>query len=500
MKIKKILVANRGEIALRVMRTCREMGIETVAVYSDADRSSPFVLFADEAWALGGVTSQESYLRADKILEITRKSGADAIHPGYGFLSENADFAEAVIKAGIIFIGPPAHAVRLMGNKTAARKKMIAGNVPVVPGTEEAIKDAQYAKKTAAQIGYPVLIKAAAGGGGKGMRLVKSESEFDEALGAAIRETQAAFNDSSVYLEKFVEEPHHIEFQILADSHGNVIHLGERDCSIQRRHQKVVEESPSALLDDDLRRRMGEAAVNAAKACNYVNAGTVEFLVDKRRNFYFLEMNTRLQVEHPVTELVSGLDLVREQILIAAGEPMSCKENLSSFWGHAVECRIYAEDFHNNFAPSPGKITFLRPADGPGIREDSGAAQGDEISLYYDPMISKLIAWGKDRPQAVERMLRALKEYEIGGIQTNIPFLIRVMENEKFKRGEYTTAFIEENMEQLKGVDEKLLMTAVISAALTGQNSNHKTAKKENAQKIISPWKIIRRQKNLRIL
>ena len=501
MKIKKVLVANRGEIALRVMRTCREMSITTVAIYSEPDRRSPFVLFADEAYALGGVTSQESYLRVEKILDIAEKSGADAIHPGYGFLSENAEFAETVLQNGLIFIGPPADAIRLMGNKTAARKKMIAGNVPVVPGTEEAIEDAENAKKVAAQIGYPVLIKAAAGGGGKGMRLVKSEDEFDEALGAAVRETQAAFNDSTVYLEKFVEEPHHIEFQILADNHGNIIHLGERDCSIQRRHQKVVEESPSVLLDADLRERMGQSAINAAKACNYVNAGTVEFLVDKHRNFYFLEMNTRLQVEHPITEMVSGMDLVREQILIASGEPMSRKDNLKSFWGHAIECRIYAEDFHNNFAPSPGKITFLRPADGPGIREDSGVAQGDEISLYYDPMVSKLIAWGSNRMQAIDRMLRALKEYEIAGIQSNIPFLIRVMENEKFKTGDYSTAFIEENMDQLSGENDELVMAAAVGAALSGQNGNHKASSAAAEEKtFLSPWKIIRRKQGLRTL
>ncbi len=497
MKIKKILVANRGEIALRIMRSCREMGIATAAVYSYVDRSSPFVLFADEAYALGGVTSQESYLRGDIILDIARKCGADAIHPGYGFLSENADFAEKVLNNGLIFIGPPVESIRLMGNKTAARKKMITENVPVVPGTEEAVKNAAEAKIIAAEIGYPILIKAAAGGGGKGMRLVKKEDEFEEALQAAIREAKAAFNDESVYLEKFVEEPHHIEFQILADGYGNIIHLGERDCSIQRRHQKVVEESPSVLLDDELRRKMGQAAVNAAKACNYVNAGTVEFLVDKDRHFYFLEMNTRLQVEHPVTELVSGMDLVREQILIAYGKKLNRKENLKKFWGHAIECRIYAEDFHNNFAPSPGKITFLRPADGPGIREDSGVAQGNEISLFYDPMISKLIAWGLDREQAVNRMLRALQEYEICGIQSNIPFLIRVMENEKFRNGEYNTGFIDEQIIQLQKENNKLLLPAVIGAALSDENKQRVNSSKGKVNNV-SMWKIIKRKKMLR--
>ena len=492
--LKKILIANRGEIALRIMRTCKDMGISTVAVYSEVDRRSPFVCFADEAYALGGTTSQESYLRMDKIIAIAKKCSADAIHPGYGFLSENADFAENVIKNGIIFIGPPAEAIRLMGNKMAARKKMIAGNVPVVPGTEEAIEDAGYAKKVAAKIGYPVLIKAAAGGGGKGMRLVKSEKEFDEALEAAIRETQTAFNDSSVYLEKFVEEPHHIEFQILADTKGNIIHLGERDCSIQRRHQKVVEESPSILLTEELRGEMGRAAINAAKACNYISAGTVEFLVDKHRNFYFLEMNTRLQVEHPVTEMVSGMDLVQEQIRVAEGEEISRKKNLSKFWGHAIECRIYAEDFHNNFAPSPGKIDFLRPADGPGIREDSGVAQGDEISLYYDPMLSKLIAWGANREKAVKRMLRALKEYEIVGIQTNIPFLVRVMENDKFKQGDYNTGFIEENMRQLSGENSDLSLAAAIGSVLTEQTDSSQRILDKNLK---SEWKTINRKRNL---
>ncbi len=491
---KKILIANRGEIALRIMRTCKDMGISTVAVYSNVDRRSPFVCFADEAYALDGTSSRESYLRMDKIIAIAKKSRADAIHPGYGFLSENADFADTVVKSGLTFIGPPAETILLMGNKTAARKKMIAGNVPVVPGTEEAINDTVYAKKIAVEIGYPVLIKAAAGGGGKGMRLVKNEDEFDEALDAAIRETQAAFNDSSVYLEKFVEESHHIEFQILADTKGNIIHLGERDCSIQRRHQKVVEESPSVLLTEELREKMGRAAINAAKACNYINAGTVEFLVDKHQNFYFLEMNTRLQVEHPVTEMISGLDLVQEQIRIAAGKEISRKENLSKFWGHALECRIYAEDFHNNFAPSPGKIEFLRPADGPGIREDSGIAQGDEISLYYDPMLSKLIAWGADREQAIRRMLRALKEYEIAGIQTNIPFLVRVMENKNFIMGNYNTGFIEENREQLFEEKSELAMAAAIGAALARQNDSIQSFSDKN---MISEWKIINRKRNL---
>ncbi len=498
---KKILVANRGEIALRVIRTCRDMDIASVAVYSEIDRESPFVYHADEAYALGGVTSQESYLRGEKIIEIAKKSRAEAIHPGYGFLSENAEFAEAVQKAGLIFIGPPAEAIRLMGNKTAARKRMIAHGVPTVPGTEDAISDPASARKIAAEVGYPILIKAAAGGGGKGMRLVEEEAQFDEAMESAAREAQAAFGNPAVYIEKFVEEPRHIEFQILADSEGKTIHLGERECSIQRRHQKVIEESPSSLLDDELRKRMGEAAVKAAQACGYRNAGTIEFLVDKHRNFYFLEMNTRLQVEHPVTEMVTGLDLVQEQIKIAAGEPMSLDTSVECFWGHAVECRIYAENPANNFAPSPGKILFLRPADGPGIREDSGVSQGSEISLYYDPMISKLVAWGNNREHAIRRMLRALREYELLGIHTTIPFLIRVLEHPQFRKGRFTTKFIEEYGEQLFSDDDPLAEVAHLAAVLENVNEKKQlnlAAAGNGSNGMPSVWKTLHRQQGLR--
>ncbi len=498
--LKKILIANRGEIALRVIRTCKEMGIRSVAVFSEIDRKSPFVYAADEAYGLGGITSQESYLQWQKILDIARACGADAIHPGYGFLSENAEFAEAVTDAGLTFIGPPAEAIRLMGNKTAARKLMIAHNVPTVPGTEDAVTDVREAQKIARGIGYPVLIKAAAGGGGKGMRLVESDEQFAEAVEGAAREAQSAFGDASVYIEKFVEEPRHIEFQILSDANGKTIHLGERECSIQRRHQKVVEESPSSLLDEKLRAEMGAAATRAAEACGYRGAGTIEFLVDKHKKFYFLEMNTRLQVEHPVTEMVSGLDLVREQILIASGLPMTRTSNLARFWGHAVECRLYAENPENNFAPSPGKIVFLKPADGPGIREDSGVTLGSEISLYYDPMISKLIAWGINREQAMNRMIRALQEYEILGIHTTIPFLIKVMQHPAFRSGNFTTHFIEEYKDTLFTPTEETAEIAAFTAVLDYLNEKSRIDIKtpSNGNTGVSLWKSIHRSKALR--
>ncbi|MGD9488896.1 MAG: acetyl-CoA carboxylase biotin carboxylase subunit [Calditrichaceae bacterium] len=496
---KKILIANRGEIALRIMRTCREMGISSVAVFSDIDRKSPFTYYADEAYALGGTTSQESYLKWRNIIEIAIASGAEAIHPGYGFLSENAEFAEAVEKAGLVFIGPPPSAIRLMGNKTEARKLMIANGVPTVPGTEDAITDVKKARIIAKEIGYPVLIKAAAGGGGKGMRLVEDDSQIIEAIEGAAREAKSAFNDESVYIEKFVEEPRHIEFQILADTFGKVVHLGERECSIQRRHQKVIEESPSSLLTEELREKMGEAAIKAAKSCGYVSAGTIEFLVDKHLCFYFLEMNTRLQVEHPVTEMVSGLDLVEQQIRIAAGKKMTVNSSLKKFWGHAIECRLYAEDPANNFSPSPGKIIFLKSADGPGIREDSGVTQGSEISLYYDPMISKLIAWGSNREHAINRMLRALKEYEILGIHTTIPFLIRVLENRLFKKGKFTTKFIEENKEKLLSEDSVGAEIASFAAVLDQlyEKSRINMTSNNHTAKCVSSWKMKNRKKNL---
>lgn len=496
---RKILIANRGEIALRVIRTCRELGIKSVAVYSDIDADNPFVYKADEAYALNGKTSQESYLQGKKIINIAKKCKAEAIHPGYGFLSENADFAEAVEKAGLVFIGPKAGSIRIMGNKTAARKLMISHNVPTVPGTEDVIKDFKAAQKIAQKTGYPVLIKASAGGGGKGMRLVKKDADFSEAVQSAAREAKAAFNDASIYIEKFVEEPRHIEFQILADAYGNIVHLGERECSIQRRHQKIIEEAPSSLLDDNLRKKMGQAAVNAARACHYQNAGTIEFLVDKYKNFYFLEMNTRLQVEHPVTEMVNGLDLVEEQLHIAAGEKLRVKQDTQSFWGHAFECRLYAEDPENNWAPSPGKINFLNPASGPGIREDSSVTAGSEISLYYDPLISKLCAWGRDRDQALRRMHRALIDYEISGIKTSIPFLIRVFEHPEFKAGHFTTRFIQQNRQDLFGENQELTEIASLAAIffIEEEKKRVRMLSPFNNGTVISKWKITHRRKNL---
>lgn len=493
---KKILVANRGEIALRIIRSCKEMGLKTVAVYSDIDSNMPFLYSADEAYPLQGKTSLDTYLRMDKILEIAKKTKAEAIHPGYGFLAENAEFAKKVEKVGLVFIGPTVEAIELMGNKTAARKLMIKANVPVVPGTESAIKDIKKAQKVADDIGYPVLVKAAAGGGGKGMRLVEHKKDFVSAVEGAQREAGSAFGDSSVYIEKYLEEPRHIEFQILADNNGNVIHLGERECSIQRRHQKIIEESPSVLLDDKLRKEMGEAAVQTAKACNYRNAGTVEFLVDKHRNFYFLEMNTRLQVEHPVTELVTGLDLVREQLLIASGENMTLDKSINCFWGHSIECRIYAEDPQNNFSPSPGYINYLNPPHGPGVREDGGVTTGNEISLYYDPMISKLITWAPDRKSAIKKMIRALTEYEIQDITTIIPFLKKILSHPDFVKGNFTTHFIKEHPE-LFDVNSKLSKIAAISAIILQQSEKQKRKIVNNNHKEPSKWKIVNRKINL---
>ncbi len=497
---RKILIANRGEIALRIIRTCREMGIKSIAVFSEADRKSPHVSFADEAYALGGVTSAESYLNADKIIRIAQEHGAEAIHPGYGFLSENADFARKVQKAGLVFIGPSPEAIELMGSKTAARSLMQAHGVPTVPGTTKAIRSAEEALQVAEEIGFPVLIKASAGGGGKGMRLVHSAHDLASALESAAREAKSAFGDDAVYIEKYLEEPRHIEFQILADHHGQVVHLGERECSIQRRHQKIIEEAPSVVLDADLRQAMGQAAIRAAQACHYRNAGTIEFMLDKHRHFYFLEMNTRLQVEHPVTELVTGLDLVREQIRIAAGLPMSVEHSVETFWGHAIECRLYAEDAENNFTPSPGTIRFLKPADGPGIREDSGVNQGSEISLYYDPMISKLIAWGRNREQAIQRMTRALSEYQLSGIKTNLAFLKRILQHPDFVHGRLTTTFIDTHRDALFTPGSPHEEAAGIVALLrhvTKPNPNKvKTA--NNHQAPVSHWKMIGRMKQMR--
>src|SRR5215469_13811365 len=418
--MKKVLIANRGEIALRVIRACREMGLATVAVYSDADRAALHVLQADEAYRLGPPPATESYLRGDLILNVARRSGADAIHPGYGFLSENADFADACAQAGVTFIGPPASAMRALGSKTSARQAADAAQMPRVPGSVKGLASVDEAARVAAEIGYSVMLKAAAGGGGKGMRAVLSAEDLPASYTAASSEAERSFGSSEVYLEKLIERPRHIEIQLIADAHGHCIHLGERECSVQRRHQKVIEEAPSAVVSDDLRRRMGEAAVRLALLAGYVNAGTVEFLVDDQQNFYFLEMNTRLQVEHPVTEMVTGLDLVEMQLRVAMGEPLSIGQENVRLRGHAIECRIYAEDPENNFFPSPGVITRLVQPGGPGVREDCAVFAGWRVPLDYDPMLSKLVTFAPTREMAIDRMLRALDEYVIGGIKTNI--------------------------------------------------------------------------------
>lgn len=440
---KKILVANRGEIAVRVMRACREMGITSVAVYSEADRKSLHVRYADEAYAIGPAPSTESYLRIDRILEAARHAGVEAIHPGYGFLAENFAFARACQGAGIAFIGPTAEAMELMGSKTAARRALLEAGLPVVPGTYCNLDSFEEARRVAQQIGYPVMLKASAGGGGKGMRSVRKASELEAAFRTARSEAQNAFDDPSVYLEKYIDRPRHVEIQILGDLHGNLIHLGERECTLQRRHQKVIEECPSALVDEDLRQRMGETAVRIGRLAGYTNAGTVEFLVDPQRNFYFLEMNTRLQVEHPVTESVVGLDLVQEQIRMAAGERLSLRQEDIRQRGWAIECRIYAEDPANHFFPSPGVITHLKAPAGPGVRVDSGSYEGWRVPLEYDPLLSKLVTWGDDRTAAIARMRRALAEYEVSGIQTTIPFFRCLMGHPDFLAGRLDTGFID---------------------------------------------------------
>ncbi len=448
--IKKVLVANRGEIALRVMRSCREMGIETIAVYSEADRKAMHVRYADEAYFIGPSPSSESYLRIDKIIDVAVKSGADAIHPGYGFLSENAHFAKECEQAGIIFIGPSPYAIETMGDKITARKTMIAAGVPVVPGTTEPIHDIKTAIETIKEIGLPVMIKASAGGGGKGMRLVKKESDIISSVSAARSEAKSAFGDDAVYIEKYIESPHHIEFQVLGDKHGNTVHLFERECSVQRRHQKVVEETPSPIMTPEVRMKMGADAVAAAQAVDYAGAGTIEFIVDDNLNYYFLEMNTRLQVEHPITERVVGVDLVREQINIANGMELSFKQQDLRQNGHAIEVRIYAEDADNNFMPSPGMIKHITEPLGLGVRHDGYVYVGYEIPMYYDPMISKLIVWGANRKEAIARLRRALYAYKITGVKTSIPYLSRIIEVPAFIEGKYNTHFIEENQKYLQ--------------------------------------------------
>ncbi|QMU28414.1 acetyl-CoA carboxylase biotin carboxylase subunit [Adhaeribacter radiodurans] len=442
-KINKILVANRGEIALRVMRSAREMGLKTVAIYSEADRNALHVQYADEAICVGKAKSAESYLRGDKIIQVCHQLQVDAIHPGYGFLSENADFAQAVQDAGIIFIGPTPAAIELMGSKLAAKAAVARYNIPMVPGTEEAITDVEAAKRVAQEVGFPILIKASAGGGGKGMRIVSEVSSFEQQMQLAVSEATSAFGDGSVFIEKYIGSPRHIEIQVLGDTHGNIVHLFERECSIQRRHQKVIEEAPSSVLTPELRAEMGQCAVNVAKACDYVGAGTVEFLLDENNYFYFLEMNTRLQVEHPVTEQITGLDLVKEQIKIAECQPLSFKQEDLKINGHALELRIYAEDPQNNFLPDIGNLTTYKRPQGLGVRVDDGFEQGMDIPIYYDPMIAKLVTFGANRQEAIAKMLRAIDEYKITGVENTLEFGKFVLQHPAFISGNFDTKFIE---------------------------------------------------------
>ncbi len=446
---EKILIANRGEIALRIVRACRELGVRSVAVYSEADAGAPHVREADEAVCIGPAPSAESYLLGDRLIEVAIRLGAQAIHPGYGFLAEREWFASAVTDAGLVFIGPPASAIAAMGSKTAARQLALDAGVPVVPGTQEALADADEARSIADRFGYPVLLKASAGGGGKGMRIVRDAADMDGALDSARREARSAFGDDAVYVEKYIEGPRHVEIQLLADLHGNVLHLGERECSIQRRHQKMIEEAPSVAVDSELRRRMGETAVAAARAAGYVNAGTCEFLLDSNGEFYFLEMNTRIQVEHPVTELVMGLDLVQWQIRIAAGERLPFRQDELTPNGWAIECRITSEDPANGFLPSTGRVTYLHLPSGPGVRWDGGIETGSEVGLFYDPMLAKLIVHARTREQAIERMHRALLELTIEGVDTSRDFHLRVMENPDYRSGDISIQWLERNLDAL---------------------------------------------------
>lgn len=492
MIINKILIANRGEIALRIIRSAKELGIKTVAVYSEADRNALHVKHADEVYCIGPPPSAESYLLGDKIIAAAKSLDVDAIHPGYGFLSENAVFAQKVKEAGLIFIGPSSKAIEIMGNKLAAKKAVSTYNIPLVPGTDKAIDDLGQAKEMAREIGYPILIKASAGGGGKGMRVVETEKEFDEQMERAVSEAKSSFGDGAVFIEKYITSPRHIEIQVLGDQQGNILYLHERECSVQRRHQKVIEEAPSVVVSPEMRKAMGEAAVNVAKACDYYGAGTVEFIVDENLNFYFLEMNTRLQVEHPVTEAITGIDLVKQQIHIAEGKPLSFKQEDIPLNGHAIEIRVYAEDPKNNFLPDIGRLTIYKRPQGPGVRIDDGFEQGMDIPIYYDPMIAKLIVHGADRQEAIQRMVRAINEYEISGIETTLGFCTFVMQHEAFTSGNFDTKFVE------KYFDPKMLNTAddetetTIAAALAAfvyKNNKLSTTTGPKAATRKSRWK-----------
>ena len=492
-KIKKLLVANRGEIAVRVMRTCKELGIKTVAIYSDVDRGALHVRTADEAYRVGEAPSRNSYLKIEKIIDIALHSKVQAIHPGYGFLSENATFAEACTAAGLIFIGPGPESIRSMGDKTTARLMMEKAGVPMAPGTPDAIEDPEEAAAIAEKIGYPVLIKAAAGGGGKGMRLVEDPDSFLSSIEMAQREAESAFGDGRVFIEKYINQPRHIEFQILRDHFGRGVHLFERECSIQRRHQKVVEEAPSCVLTPEIREKMGEAALQAAEECGYTNAGTVEFLVDSSLNFYFMEMNTRLQVEHPVTEMITGLDLVAEQIRVAEGEPLGYSQEDVEMNGHSIECRIYAEDVRNNFLPSPGPLYLHRQPAGPGVRVDAGVDITGEIPIHYDPMISKLIVHASTRADAIERMRRALEEYTVAGVSSTIPFCQFAIDHEAFRTGNFSTHFVQKYFDgsSLREAPNELEYAAAVGAILYQheQETGSKEVRVQADQVPISPWK-----------
>jgi acetyl-CoA carboxylase biotin carboxylase subunit len=490
--MKKILVANRGEIALRVMRTCKEMGIKTVAVYSDADRNALHVKYADEAVNIGPAPSNQSYLRGEKIIEVCKRLNVDGIHPGYGFLSENAEFAELVEKEGIVFIGPSADSMRVMGDKLSAKAAVKKYNIPMVPGSDGAVTDVKLGIEIAKTAGFPVLIKASAGGGGKGMRIVENPEEFEEQMKLAISEATSAFGDGSVFVEKYVAGPRHIEIQVLGDKHGNVVHLFERECSIQRRHQKVIEEAPSSVLTEAIRMEMGRCAVDVAKACNYYGAGTVEFLLDENKNFYFLEMNTRLQVEHPVTEMISGLDLVREQINVARGEKLAFKQEDLKISGHAMEVRVYAEDPTNNFLPDIGNLKTYKRPQGSGVRVDDGFEEGMDIPIYYDPMIAKLITYSATRTQAIDRMIRAIEEYDITGVQTTLGFCKYVMQHPAFRSGDFDTHFVKnhftpENLSNFKP-DEEMIATILSAMAFEKKQVNTTVQEKQETPQV-SNWK-----------
>ncbi len=489
--MNKILVANRGEIALRVMRSCREMGIKTVAVFSEADRNAPFVRYADEAVCIGPPPSNQSYLLGDKIIEVCKKLKVDGIHPGYGFLSENAEFAAKVKKAGITFIGPSPESMDIMGDKLSAKAAVKKYKIPMVPGSDGAISSVEEGKKIALETGFPLLVKASAGGGGKGMRIVERIEDFEEQMKLAVSEATSAFGDGAVFIERYVAGPRHIEIQILGDTHGNIVYLFERECSIQRRHQKVIEEAPSSVLTPEIRKAMGECAVNVGKACDYVGAGTVEFLLDENKNFYFLEMNTRLQVEHPVTEMITGLDLVKEQIKVARGEKLSFKQEDLKIIGHSVEVRVYAEDPTNNFLPDIGKLVTYKRPQGLGVRVDDGFEEGMDIPIYYDPMISKLVSFGKDREEAINRMIRAIDDYEIVGVETTLSFCKFVLQHEAFTSGNFDTHFIKHYFkpEMITKENKDEVEVAALLAAFMLSNSKKPTISSEEKNISKSKWK-----------